>query len=171
MARLAARLEAARQPYQQARGFIDIPAEDPLGYIFFGPRNRSPTDRPEHFVHENTATALVAVWIAAADLSQERRLLTTIGATFARAAVQAPERVTADVAHLPEGDVVLLPAARQLVPGRRIVGATLSVRSVETARALTARFDSGRQLAGDAGRLFLPPSVTGGIWLELREGR
>ena len=174
MARVAEQLDEARQAYRLDRAYIDIPDSDPLGYIFFGPRNRSPTDRPEHFAHANTAESLVAVWIAADDLSRERRLLQTLGATLSRADVWVPDKVSAEVARLPEGEVVLLKAARQLVPGRRIVGATLRVRSLEGARSVLSRID-GRSVEtvtpDDRCCIYLPPAATHGIWLELRERR
>src|SRR5262245_31622689 len=60
------------------------------GYVFFGPRNESPTDRPEHFAHANTAYAVTRVWLAGDDLSVERRLLTEVGATFRRETLNVP---------------------------------------------------------------------------------
>jgi catechol 2,3-dioxygenase-like lactoylglutathione lyase family enzyme len=171
MVRVAEQLDVVRQAYRKDHVFIDIPNDDPIGYVFFGPRNRSPTDRPEHFAHANSADSLVAVWIAADDLSRERRLLQALGATFARKAVRVPDPLTADVARLPEGDVLLLPGARQLVPGRRIVGATLRVRSLENAKAVLSAIVPALDLrvGGDATSIILPPSVTHGLWLELRE--
>ena len=38
---------------------------DPLRYIFMFGRNQSPTDRPEHFAHANTAESLIGAWLAA----------------------------------------------------------------------------------------------------------
>lgn len=43
------RLDAAGLSYERKGSMVDFPAEHPLGYIFFGRRNQSPTDRPEHF--------------------------------------------------------------------------------------------------------------------------
>ena len=139
---------------------------DPLQYIFMFGRNQSPTDRPEHFAHANTAESLIGVWLAAGDLSNERRLLETIGARVRPEAVRVPDPVTAPVAHLAEGDVLLLPGSRQLVPGRRIVGATLRVRDLATARRILA--GRGREIGSS---IFLPPAITHGLWLELREIR
>ena len=89
-----------------AAGDVRVP-----GYVFFGARNASPTDRPEHFAHANTAYALTRVWLAADDLSAERRLLDALGARFHRAPVAFPDRVDAEVGEFEEGSVVLLPAA------------------------------------------------------------
>jgi hypothetical protein len=137
---------------------------DPLKYIFMSGRNQSPTDRPEHFAHANTAESLIGVWLAGDDLSPERRLLEKIGARIQSEDVRVPEAISAQVAHLAEGEVVLLPGARQLVPGRRIIGATVRVRDLAAARRVLA--DRGRTIGSS---IFLPPDVTHGLWLELRE--
>ena len=140
--------------------------------MFLSGRNQSPTDRPEHVAHANTAESLVRVWLAADDLSRERRLLEALGATVAETDVHVPEATRAPVARFSEGDVMLLPGARQLVPGRRITGATLRVRSVDAARAILARGQAAPPdvVASPSGRsIFLPPSRTHGLWLEFRE--
>jgi hypothetical protein len=88
--------------------------------------------------------------------------------------VRVPDAVHATVARFAEGEVVLLPAARQLLPGRRIVGATLRVASLDTARALIGRGQASLPaiVASSAGRsVFLPPSRTHGLWLEFLEAR
>ena len=68
--------------YAPARDRVPERLAAPLEYIFFGPRNASPTDRPEHFAHANTGESFVEVWLAADDLSPERQLLEKLGATF-----------------------------------------------------------------------------------------
>jgi catechol 2,3-dioxygenase-like lactoylglutathione lyase family enzyme len=161
------RLDAAGMRYERKGNMVDFPSDHPLGYIFFGRRNQSPTDRPEHFAHANTATSLIAVWIAGDDLSTERKLLAALGGAARRQTVLGPESVRADVVDLKEAQIYLLPASRRFLPGRKIVGATVSVKDLAAARA-ALRVD----LPGEARKgksLFLPPSVTHGIWLELRE--
>jgi hypothetical protein len=81
MDRVAERLTALKRLFTRDGGYLDLPDTDVLRYIFFGPRNSSPTDRPEHFVHPNTAESLIAVWLAGDDLSQERAALKELGAT------------------------------------------------------------------------------------------
>ena len=57
-----------------------------------------------------------------------------------------------------------------IVDVRRIVGATLLVRSLAGARrALESFRDSGVVVQGTS--VFVPPAVAHGLWLELREGR
>jgi hypothetical protein len=148
------------------------PAGDLPAYVFFGARNRSPTDRPEHFAHPNTAQALISVWLAGDDLSAERRLLTAVGAAFEERDVFVPERMRATVARVPEADVVLLPASRRLVEDRPIVGATVRVRDLGAARrALALGGIAIREDAGAPHRVFITPEAAHGLWLELREGR
>lgn len=168
----AERLAAAKLPHALNGGSIDFPGSGGLDYLFLSGRNKSPTDLPEHFAHANTAQSFVRVWLAADDVSRERRLLEALGAAFAETDVRVPDRVRATVARFSEGDVVFLPGARQLVPGRRIAGATLRVGSLETARSILGRGQPSLPeiVVSSAGRsVFLPPSRTHGLWLEFLE--
>src|SRR4030095_15359847 len=110
-------LTAAKAPHTVSGGSIDFPGDGGLAYLFLAGRNTSPTDRPEHFAHANTAQSLVRVWLAAGDLSRERRLLEALGATFIDADVRVPDAVRTTVARFAEGDVVLVPAPRPPGPG------------------------------------------------------
>ena len=144
----------------------------PLEYVFFGPRNASPTDRPEHFAHANTGESFIEVWLAADDLSPERQMLEKLGATFARRRVHVPDPLVADVARLAEGEVIFLPGSRQVVKGRRIAGAAVRVKSLAAARRVidTARLPLTPAPGSSRSSIFLSPAVTHGLWLELREG-
>ena len=163
----AAQLAGANIAFQHKTGYVDIPDAHPLGYIFLARRNHSPTDRPEHFAHANGAESLVGVWLAGGDLTEERRLLVTLGAVLTDAVVRAPDAVRTRVARFAEGEVVFLPASRQLVPGRRIVGATLRVRSLDAARRVVGRY--GLAVPDAPFHLLIPPSNAHGLWIELRE--
>jgi hypothetical protein len=116
--------------------------------------------------------SLVAVWVAGDDLKPERRLLESLGATFVRREVHVPDPMPADVAQVGAETIVFLPGSRQLVAGRRIVGATVSVGSLATAeRVLASSGQTKPPVVRRASSIFLPPTVTHGLWLELREGR
>jgi hypothetical protein len=52
------------------------------------------------------------------------------------------------------------------VPGRRIVGATVRVRDLAAARRVLG--GRGREIGSS---IFLPPELTHGLWLELRENK
>jgi hypothetical protein len=77
---LAARqIEGAGLPVRRGNVYVDFPYSAPLGYVFFAPLNRSPTDRPEHFAHENSAASLVGVRLESASFDAERRLFKALG--------------------------------------------------------------------------------------------
>jgi catechol 2,3-dioxygenase-like lactoylglutathione lyase family enzyme len=167
----ASRLRAAGIAFRQGGPFAYLAETDGLGHLFLGPRNRSPTDRAEHFAHANGATALVRVWLAG-DLGAERRLLDALGARVSVEDVHVPDRARLPVARFPEGDLVLLPADRQLVPGRTIVGATLRVRALAMVQAALARGGVPAPLpvaTSQGTSLFVPPAQARGLWIEFRE--
>lgn len=140
----------------------------PLDYLFFGGRNASPTDRPEHFAHPNTAESLIAVWIAADDVEQERRLFESYGARVFSRHVDVPARTPASIVRFREGEVVLLPGPYQRVAGRRVIGVTLRVGSVEKAAAVLARERIKVERSSSTPSLFVPPASAHGLWIELR---
>lgn len=137
---------------------IGVPA-----YVFFGRGNSSPTDRPEHFIHANSAYALTRVWLAGDDLSAERRLLTGLGARFRRDAVDFPQRTDAEIAEFAHGSVVLVPGRYQIVRGRPIVGITVAVRDLDAA----ARF-AGQGAVRTEASVFVDPNRGLGYRLEFR---
>lgn len=172
MNRLARQFDAQGRPYRRGDGLLSFPTGDSLRYVFFGGLTRSPADRPEHFRHANGADALTGVWIAGDGLAAERALLAGLGAAITRQDVYVPEAVSGTVATLPRGEVVLLPGSRQLVPGRKVVGATLRVRDLTLLQRVLAqgRREAPRVLQTRHGRsVFLAPDSTHGIWLEFRE--
>jgi catechol 2,3-dioxygenase-like lactoylglutathione lyase family enzyme len=141
------------------------PADKP-SYLFFGGRNQSPTDLPEHFAHANTAESLVAVWLAAADFARERALLERHGGT------RDPRRIRvlnedADVIRLGDGGAIyLLPARARVHQNRPIVGVTFRVKDAAAAASILKT--AGATVAATAsGGLLLAPAVTGGLWVEL----
>jgi catechol 2,3-dioxygenase-like lactoylglutathione lyase family enzyme len=159
-------LRASHYPFSHAGGLTDLESAE-LGFLFWVQDNRSPTDRPEHFAHPNGATALAAVWIATDDGGALTRLLVTLGGRQERREVFAPDRIEATVITLAEGDVVILPARHQLLPGRPIIGASFRARDLATVRrALAAGGVSPRTGPELAERLVVEPSKTHGLWLE-----
>ena len=165
-------LDSIHERYTRTGGFVDMAADGMLRYVFFGGRNASPTDRPEHFAHANTAESLVSVWLAADDLLRERRMLEAVGARVRDEEVAVPAVVRAPVAHFQEGTVVLLPGSRQIVSGRRIVGASVRVRDLTVARHVLERAVGAATLrAGRDGSVIVPPDAAHGLWLEFRRDR
>jgi hypothetical protein len=148
-------------------GTFTEPAD--LRRLFFARRQHSPTDRPEHFAHANTAFSLAGVWLAGA--ASEQRLLPTLGATPIGDPPCGPIGSVSAAFSLSEGEIMFLPAAAQLTPGRSIIGATVTVRSVAIARSILA---GNRvpyiQVAGCArDSIWVGPKDSHGLWLELRQ--
>ncbi len=170
--RLAGRFEETGKNHRWENGLLAFPEADKLRYLFFGNRFPSPTDQPTHFEHANGAYALIGVWIAGDDLVEERQLLTGLGASISEQPVWIPDRSLAPVARFPQAEIRLLPVSRQLIPGRRIVGATLRTNDLDPLRILLAA--SSLEIppiiqTKHGRRLILPPDLTRGIWLEFRE--
>ncbi len=158
--------------YHSSGGLLTFPVSDKLRYIFFGRRLRSPTDKPEYFNHRNSAAALIGVWISAEDFEAEYQLFNKLGALISEENVFVPEKLKSTVIRLNQAEVVILPASRQLVPGRKIAGAIILVRDMDKLIQvlLNATINVPEVIQTDVGRsLFLPPGLTNGIWLEFRE--
>jgi hypothetical protein len=167
MPSLQAALKAGGFGFRGSGGLVDL--ETPgLGYLFWIGDNRSPTDRPEHFAHANGATGLAAVWIATDEGETLRRLLVTLGGRCERRQVLGPDAVDALVVTLDEGEVVILPASRQLLPGRPIIGASFRVSDLDATRGALGKAGIAAWTAGDATRVVVEPTHTHGIWLEFR---
>jgi hypothetical protein len=123
--------------------------EPGLGFLFFVDDNRAPNDKPEYFAHANGAAAMTGVWLAIDDPAPFVRLFTRLGATARKEKVLVPDAVEATVVNVENGRVVLLPASRQLIKGRPIVGAEFNVSK-----------------KADKRDVFVPPAQTHGIWLH-----
>lgn len=143
----------------------------PRGYerLFFAGRQHSPTDRPEHFAHLNTASSLAGVWLAGG--AAEQRLLKELGAEPAAEARCGPLGSSVTVLAMHDGGVMFLPASANAPPDRSIVAARVAVGSIEAVRSILAsRHIPYVQPADcDSGSLWIGPSVAHGLWLEFRQ--
>ena len=140
--------------------------------MLFGPRNASPTDAPEHFVHRNGAESVSSAWLADDDLSIERDLLAQLGAKFAKVDVRTPRRMRGEAARFPDGEVLLLPSSElQWIPDRRVVGVTLRTRKLAAIQSIVASektYDDTNVRYRGGPSLFVPPEKACGMWLEFR---
>jgi membrane associated rhomboid family serine protease len=134
-------------------------------YIFFGPRNASPTDRPEYFQHANTAESLVAVWLAG-DLSKERALFQVLGATLTEEIRDIPVPTHVTVAKFAEGQILMMPVDGQVVPGRPIVGVSLRVKSLDFILQLHIPGTVVIKKQNRVVSAFVPPESANGLWIE-----
>jgi hypothetical protein len=140
-----------------------------LRQLFFANRQRSPTDRPEHFAHANTALSLAAVWLAGA--TAEQGLLPNLGAAPTTDPPCGPFGPVLQAVSLSEGEIIFLPAAAQLAHGRPIVGATVTVRSIDTVRHILTGNRIRYTYVADCARnsLWVGPTVTHGLLLEFHQ--
>lgn len=140
------------------------------GRMFFGSRQRSPTDGPSYWSHPNTAYRLAGVWISgnAPDLT----LLSALGVRPAGFSRCSPFDRKAAVFRLSsEGDQLLVAQGITRTPERSIVGLTVAVRDLQAARAvLTAnKVDVVTVPACGSHSLWIPPAAAHKMWLELSD--
>jgi catechol 2,3-dioxygenase-like lactoylglutathione lyase family enzyme len=144
LAALENRLATAGYPYLRDGNTVTL-SNPNLNYLFFFEGdNRSPTDHPEYFAHPNTARATIGVWIAGGDGSRLVKTLKSLGARIAKKTVFAPYKMVATVAAVNNGEIIFLPASRQVIPGRPIVGAPHLAR--QWIAALAARYRQHHEL-------------------------
>jgi hypothetical protein len=166
--RLIAALRSGEYAFSR-NGEITTLGHPEFDELFFVRGNRSPTDRPEHIAHANGATALRSIWIATAAAVELERLLVRLGGTSARRHVGAPDPAVATSVSLGRGEVVILPASRQLVAGRPIIGAGFAARDLDLlARQLLAARVPARVDDGPPRRVLVPAGAAHGLWLEFR---
>jgi hypothetical protein len=156
-------LTAAGLPHQSGKRSIMFSTDDPLRFVFLGPRNRSPTDLPEHFEHGNGAVALIGVWLALDHAGPFRGFADAFGLDI------DSHRGLPQTINLPEGFIRILPADRRILPKRPIIGATIRVMEIEeTLSVLSAAVDDSLVISEtDQGRsIVLNPRHANGVWLE-----
>jgi catechol 2,3-dioxygenase-like lactoylglutathione lyase family enzyme len=151
-------------------GLITFPIGHRLRPIFFGGRNKSPTDRPEHFAHSNSAYSLTRAWLALEEVAPELKLFAAVGGSPSDEDVQIPEPARVRTVIFGADRILLLPGSRQRLPGRPVIGASVVVKELSAVRrALQA---SGlKPVSATSGGILLPPELTCGIWLEFRGRR
>lgn len=173
-AALIAALKAANIAFEDD-GVLTL--SDPrLKFLFFVQDNRSPTDRPEHFAHANSATAMTGVWLALDEPATAAltRLLLALGATRTHDTVRMTgakrgNTVRADVFRVRNGRIVVVPKHGASGEARAILGAEFRVRSLaETQRVLRAS-KSRFERAERPHAIRVAPDATHGLWLTFGE--
>ena len=134
--------------------------------VFFAGRQKSPTDLPEHFDHPNGAVTLSTVWLAGGPA--EAKLSNLPGAKPVQASFCAPFGYGTKIVRWKEGELYLLPESQQIVRGRPIVAATVTVRSLATVQGVFAATRTKARPASGCARNSLWVE-THGLWLEFLE--
>jgi len=175
MGEVAKQLEAGHKDHERnGNAYINFPASSLFHMLFFGSRNLSPTDKPEHFVHTNSADKLIGVWLATNNNASFVDLFKTVGIITRQGKTYFPfSTINTQFATLKEGEIILLPAKYQIVPNHPIIGATVQIKSMDMLKAALqkAGIKIPAIVKGKNGAisLFLPPDLTHGIWLEFRQ--
>jgi catechol 2,3-dioxygenase-like lactoylglutathione lyase family enzyme len=167
-------LEHLGQAYSLDNGILEFTNAELQWLFLFEGTNRSPTDRPEHFAHPNSANATLAVWIAGRDQPQILALFKACGARIEQKQVYVPDQLLATVATVANGEVIFLPASRQIIPGRPIVGVVFRTRDLSAVQRVlrSANAHEPVKLETDTYRsLFVASRDTHGVWIEFREPR
>lgn len=171
IAAVAGLLDAAHETYVREQHAILFPKSHPCHPLFFGTRNLSPTDKPEHFAHKNTAFALTRVWLATDNIKVYKDLLQRVGIEMKQQHVNFSSFQTmAQVAHLKEGEIIFLPPSFQAARDHSVIGATVQVKNIKTTKAILRQ--SGIKIpniikAKDGSQsLFLSPDMNHGLGLE-----
>jgi hypothetical protein len=134
--------------------------------VFFAGRQKSPTDLPEHFDHPNGAVTLSGVWLAGSPA--EQKLGNLPGAKLIEASFCAPFGYGSKIVQWKEGELYLLSESEQIVRGRPIIAATVTVGSLATVQGAFAASRTRPRLASGCVRKSLWVE-THGLWLEFLE--
>lgn len=134
--------------------------------VFFGSRQKSPTDLPKHFDHLNGALTLSSAWLAGSPV--ETTLARLPGAKILRTPFCAPFGFGTTIVQWKEGSLLLLPKSQQIVPDRPIVAATVTVRSLLTVQGVFAATKTNARPSVGCARNSLWVE-THGLWLEFLE--
>lgn len=95
-----------------------------------------------------------------------------LGIEISEMEVYVPLKTEARVAKFKAADVILLPGSFQVVPGRRIIGATMRTIDLNGFKDLLengSRSNYPEIKTENWQSIFIPPDVAHGMWLELRE--
>lgn len=133
--------------------------------LFFGSRNHSPTDKPEHFAHSNTAYSLTSIWLATDHISTYLQLFKKLGIKVKQKKMFSG--ITAQIAVLKEGEVILLPASLQVIPHHQVIGVTVQVKDLKKLKTILQQSDI-KGIESKNG-LLLSPVLTHGIYLEFKQ--
>ena len=164
------RLATVGLPATRGEVYVDFPYEGPLGYLFFAPLNHSPTDRPEHFAHANSATSLTGVRLESASFDAERRLVRGLGLAEGVCGPNTQVAGLTCVVLSDGGELMLAPNAG--TSRARVTQLLVNVVSVDRlTAALRAANVAFQRVGTNPGAMAVDGAVTHGVTLRFQEGR
>jgi hypothetical protein len=168
LGKLKEELSQTRFNYGAVSHTLDHPSFD---YLFFVGDSRQKDDAA-WLAHPNGATAMSRVWIAVPRRAGNdlQRMLEVVNAEITLGKVYAPEAVETKIAAVSNGEILILPEARQLAENRPVIGATFEVESIAAMRRRLADFGIPFTVGGVRDQsLVVAPEITHGLWVEFRE--
>ncbi|MGY3441253.1 VOC family protein [Bradyrhizobium sp. USDA 4473] len=159
------RIKTIGAPVEREGYLLTFPSGHPLHHLFFGSGENSPTDRPEHFAHSNSAIRMSGYWVRGN--SEEQALLTQLGVRFRRAKPCGPLGEV-EVARLPRGEVLF---TSQGPHDGTMIGARIEVTNLQLAKAVMEKGGLKPTSYSGCASLWLPPNRAHGIWLEFVPAR
>ena len=168
LSKLNDELTQTRFKYGAVSRTLDHPSFD---YLYFVGDSREKDDAA-WLQHPNGATAMSRVWLAVPRRAGNdlQRLFEVLNAEITFARVYAPEAEQTTVAAVGNGEVLILPQARQLTDNRPIIGATFEVESIAVMGRRLTDFGIPFTVGGVKDQsLIVAPDVTHGMWVEFRE--
>ena len=139
--------------------------------VFFAGRLPSPTDGPAYWSHPNTAYKLAKIWLSGT--ASEGGLLEQLGARMDSGRACSPfDSHPAAYVFPAEGDEVLISKNIHTNLERTVIGLTVLVRSLATARLILDANHIGYVEAEqcDTHSIWVKPSDAHGVWLEFAQG-
>jgi hypothetical protein len=162
---VAAKFKDLRIRAQGEDGMFTFPATSPLHPLFLGQRNKTFTDKPEHFAHQNSAIRLSALWVRDTPMLEQVLNALRVPLTpmhFCRV-LGASSGIRAS---LHEGDLYLVPMATKTVVAARVeVRSILEVEAVLKANGVPTKKDA----SCGTGTVWVPPASAHGIWIQFAE--
>ena len=139
-----------------------FPRQAHLHPLFLGKMNKSPTDMPEHFAHQNSAVRLSAFWVR--DTPELRGLLRGMGVPLTLTGGGGMIGITqATRATQPEGSLYRMPSDTTNVVAAGVEVRRLSdVETVPRTNGVPIKKDTDC----DEDALGISPSRAHGIWIE-----
>jgi len=167
-AALSARLAASGFAVSHDSGLVEFPSGSPLHPLFFGTRQKAPTDRPEHFAHANGAVRLSGLWVR--DLDGDKSLLSKLGVTLHSAKPCGPLQGSVTAAHLPDSDLLLV---KPQAGTGNVAAARVEVRSLDVVKQILTKNGIAPKdyPSCDPASIWVPPSAAHGIWLQFVQVR
>lgn len=158
--------------YELEGKMVTFPFKSELHPLFFGTKDSSPTDKPEYFIHKNTAFSLIGVWIASENENKWIKFLSGLNIKLEQKELCFPFFKPYKSAIMQQGEIIFLPENVQRIKNHPLVGIVVQVHEMEKLIDLLKKENINATESYDCKNyksLFISPNTTSGFWLEFRQ--